>query len=277
MKILESGFCSPEEVTISEYNIRKDDILSTIDGMIDSICNFGILMSIALDQESKVIDGQRRTTAVDLIRKRYGKVVPIPYVRYYFKDEAERILFSLVSNERRVQTSVEDKGKAVRQLQERGWTLEELSKASGSAISTLTSYARNEELKQELAKTDKKSAELIDDISDRKQKVLRRVLKMEPYASNVLKRQELLEKSKTMTLDQLEQLAKDVVNKVPIDIESRSSRTIDKTEYSQMVFYPKKKTYKLATQRCAAEGLDIKSVVIALFEAWAKYELDIEV
>lgn len=277
MKIVKFGYAKADNFKISKHNIRKTGADIDLDSLADSIQNFVILKPVAIDEENEVVDGQRRVSSINKIKERCGKEVLVPYLQYEFKDDEEKLLFSLISNERRTSTGISDKGEAILLLREKDYTLEQLEKLTGTSARVLSSYVGHVKTDKEIAEKHPEVKDVATTISDRRKRVLKIISKFPPYSEDIRELTKLWNRANDMTLRELQTLEKDVKTRMPIDTEFRTTKTIDKGLRTRLLFYPLKKDYKLATERCEAEGMDIQKVALALIRAWANHEIDVDI
>jgi ParB-like chromosome segregation protein Spo0J len=278
MEIVETGMGKASDFVVSKYNIRKKNIEDGLDALADSIQNFAILKPIMIDADNnEVIDGQKRKLAVELIKKRCGKEILIPYFKIKFDVEEEKLLASLVSNERRTPTDPEDKGGAIRELLNMGFTYEDLEKMVGTPNKSLASYVGQVRIIDEVKEKYPESVKAVENTDYKKKKVISRIMKLSPYADDARKVYELWEQSSNMTLKELDSLEKDTRKKIPVDTVFRATRTIDRKTHEFIPTYVKREYYNKLAARCEAEGVDIAKVTLSLLYAWADYELNVNI
>jgi len=268
MKILGIEYYNPNELELSEHNVRKIELTKeSLTPLLDSIIEFGgIIEPIIITKDKNIICGRRRWEACKIARI---DKIPCMVVEFDFKfnndKDIEKTIVSYIENKVYQMMTEDEEMVTINKLREKNLTIQQIANLLGVpvyVISELSARSRTppafkisdtakeiveeENTQLSLDPKDQKKIKLdqkyktLSKAQPRKYRVVRRLLDKSPYNNDINESARLLQFSQVATLRMLEDIERDVKVKAIPDLEFRTEVAENKEGYVlRQVRFPK--------------------------------------
>jgi len=222
-RIIWAGMMDLDKLKISESNIRKTMSKDMLESLVLSIYHHGQVAPLIVNTKNEIIGGQRRYLAMKEAGLKEAFVVKKEY-----KSRDEEILDSLIDDQLFERVDSREISEALNQLYRKGkgLKLEEIALRLGKTpdwVSRIASVSlfpeevehalKSEEVPEEKKEIAHKIKDKLQSMSVRKANVVKRMLKKEPYKSDLYEQIKLIDRADRATLRQVEQWAKDMAGR----------------------------------------------------------------
>jgi len=259
MKILGLEYCSPNDLELSEFNVRKIELTKeSLTSLLDSILEFGgIIEPIIITKEKKIVCGRRRWEASKL-----AKLDKIPCMvvefepRFEDDKDIEKTVVSYIENKVYQIMTDDEETVAVNKMREKNLTIQRIANLLGVpsySIGELSARSRtppafqisekteetedNKYVQHILDPEEQKKVQLshkfkeLSKAEPRKYRIVRRLLQKSPYKDDLSESAKLLEFSQKGTLRMLEDIEKDIKVKAKPNLNFRIKVAENKEGY----------------------------------------------
>lgn len=267
----------PLELKVCKYNVRTGpDADKDIDKMVNSISQVGVLEPLIITEDRKVICGQRRWVAAKILREQYERDIKVPCIVLRSERHGYETLISLIENLRSKMITEENFGKSLLFLEALGWTLDEVSRATGESVSTLhmiKDRARPPSLPK--GGTQKQISQFISSrkrLSHKRRRVTKKLQKAFP--DDIVKQIRVANFVEKAPIEFANEIVKETRKKLPFHVEEHIRRAEAKIPLETHVIRIRQDVDKQVIKRLRREvDKDFQLLVEKLLETWANYKL----
>lgn len=223
--IVETGMIDPRQLQVAETNCRTTDIPENERNAMDaSLAHNGVAVSVVLNMEGRIVDGQLRWKAA--LR---DNLTSIPYVKINFKDTFSERVYSMLQDEHHHKLEAIDKYIFIKKCAEiEKKSLQEIADALGNNIDAVRSWTHYQEVPDVVAKDENLKNKYLD-LTGKRRIAVRSILEKPAYANDIEKSLEFIDFATEAPLRELHQARKDASSGSPIDAKARKKKLKERT------------------------------------------------